>query len=318
MASVAAVIPAFNRRHLLGRSLGSVLAQTRRADDIIVVDDGSTDGTAEWLAATYPGVLRCVRQPNSGVSSARNAGLAAASCDYVAFLDSDDEWLPGHLELMLEAAEQAPDAGLILSDVECVDGDGVPLQTIRRRAHLPRDGRVLADVVLQPALFPSSALVKRTDLLAIGGFNVELRTAEDIDLHLRLARRTAIRVVPEVLTRYYVAVPDGLSALDQTPHDYVRVVERFLASAGRELPSAAARRARCNAYAKNAVSSALVGHQRKAVAYLLHALRNSRDAGDVARTLNAALRVVRSRLRPRPPAREAASGRAGRQQNPGP
>ena len=99
---VSVIIPTFDRISVLPRALDSVLAQTRPAGEVIVVDDGSTDGTAELLERDYPGVTT-IRQSNRGVSAARNAGLAAASGDWIAFLDSDDEWRPQKLERQLDA-----------------------------------------------------------------------------------------------------------------------------------------------------------------------------------------------------------------------
>ena len=101
-SQVSVIIPTFNRARILPRALDSVLAQTHRADALIVVDDGSTDVTAELIATKYPQV-ECISQENYGVSAARNKGITMTNTDWLAFLDSDDEWLPQKLEWQMAA-----------------------------------------------------------------------------------------------------------------------------------------------------------------------------------------------------------------------
>lgn len=99
--AVSVVIPTYNRAHLIVRAVESVLAQMRAEDELIVIDDGSTDNTAEVLAA-YRGRLRYIQAPNGGAGAARNRGLREATKPLLTFLDSDDEWMPGHLDLLRE------------------------------------------------------------------------------------------------------------------------------------------------------------------------------------------------------------------------
>ena len=106
--SVSVIIPTYNRVRTLPRALDSVLAQTRAVDEIIVVDDGSTDSTVDLLLANYPQV-KLLQQPNLGVSAARNHGIREASSDWIALLDSDDRWLPTKLEAQVALVEQRPD-----------------------------------------------------------------------------------------------------------------------------------------------------------------------------------------------------------------
>src|SRR4051812_11632140 len=99
MGFIGVVIPAYNREGVLGRALESVLAQTRQPDEIIVVDDGSSDGTSA-VARSYGSFVRVIGQLHSGVSVARNTGVDSSSADFIAFLDSDDYWARDHLERM--------------------------------------------------------------------------------------------------------------------------------------------------------------------------------------------------------------------------
>ncbi|MGD9255575.1 MAG: glycosyltransferase family A protein, partial [Chromatiales bacterium] len=105
--TISVIIPTCNRVETLPRALDSVLAQTLSVDEVIVVDDGSTDGTADLVRASYPQV-RLLQQPNRGVSAARNRGIRKATGDWIAFLDSDDRWLPAKLEAQFRLIEQHP------------------------------------------------------------------------------------------------------------------------------------------------------------------------------------------------------------------
>src|SRR3954470_765888 len=107
--NVSAIIPTFNRRQYIQRAIDSVLAQTLPVDEIIVIDDGSTDGTAEAVEAWYGSRIRVIRQENSGVSGARRRGIQEARGEWIAFLDSDDEWIPERTAQLLHAAERVPE-----------------------------------------------------------------------------------------------------------------------------------------------------------------------------------------------------------------
>jgi len=233
------------------RAIETVLAQTRTIDEIIVIDDGSTDGTGDHLRARYGDRIRYVRQANAGVSSARNHGMRLARGRYFALLDSDDEWLPEKTERQLAWLEAHPDAGMVLCDVERVDSEGRLIDVFRRRDVIREDGRVLRWVIHNPALAPASAILRREVFEDVGGFDESLRTAEDIDFHLRIARRWPIGVVEQALVRA-MRGHDGLSAESSTYDDYVRVVERAVRDARGEVADAELDRALAGTYARNA------------------------------------------------------------------
>jgi glycosyltransferase involved in cell wall biosynthesis len=292
MATVSAVIPTYNRRHTIVRAVDSVLAQTRPPDEVIVVDDGSTDGTAELLSARYGERVRVLSQANAGVSAARNHGARAACGDYLAFLDSDDIWLPARLERQLALAE-ASGAGLVVCNVRRVDSSGEEVNIFDRREQFPRDGRVLEHALLNPALAPPSVLVSRAVFSAAGGFDESLTTAEDIDLMLKLARVTDVGVVDEVLVQVYVNRADQLSSLTRSPRDYVAVVERFLAAHGRDIPRAWVRRARCQLYARNARAAVLMGERGVALRHVAKSAMAARSAAELGQVLGAAQAVLK-------------------------
>ena len=108
IGNISVVIPTYNRRKTIGRSIDSVLNQTLFPSEIIVVDDGSTDGTCDYIQSNFPSI-RLLQQPNKGVSSARNMGIRSSNSDWVALLDSDDEWFPQKLEKQVMTLSQSPD-----------------------------------------------------------------------------------------------------------------------------------------------------------------------------------------------------------------
>ncbi|GGK08949.1 glycosyltransferase [Luteimonas terricola] len=255
------IIPTWNRRGLIARAVDSVLAQTRPVEEIIVVDDGSSDGTGEYLAERYGERIICVRQDNAGVSAARNRGLALARGRYLALLDSDDEWLPEKTARQVEFLEARPDIGMVLCNVFRVNPDGSLIDVFDRRRQVPVDGPALRWVLCDPALAPLSVLMQRQVYETVGGFDESLRTAEDLDFHLRVAARWPIGVVAEPLARA-LRGHDGLSALASTEDDYIRVMERATEAATGQVPDDVRRQALATAYVKNAESCIWSGRYR--------------------------------------------------------
>jgi hypothetical protein len=180
--AVSVVVPTYQRRVWVTRAVQSVLAQTFRDFELIVVDDGSTDGTGEALAGLDPRI-RYLWQPNRGPGAARNAGIGLARAEIVAFLDSDNRWLPCHLEVVTEVLRLYPQAVLATTSAgEYVAGRGRPGDA-RLVDFLPL---ALADAIFGTL---SSVAVRTRELHAVGGFGAQLPVMEDTDLWLRLAAR---------------------------------------------------------------------------------------------------------------------------------
>lgn len=196
-ASVSVVVPTHNRAAYLPLALRSALAQTATNVEIVVVDDGSTDDTQRVLREFEPRV-RVVRQDNRGVAHARNRGVNEARAPLVAFLDSDDLWMPRTLESLVRALERHPEAGVATMNAEEIDAAGQRLgRRIGKRTPgcwFTTEGLLLRDhgSVLTP-------IVRRAPLLECGGFDESLSSAEDYDMWLRLSLRTRILHVPETL-----------------------------------------------------------------------------------------------------------------------
>jgi glycosyltransferase involved in cell wall biosynthesis len=280
-AGVSAIIPTWNRRELVQRAIDSVLAQTRPIEEIVIVDDGSTDGTEAALRTRYGDLVgtRIVyhRQENAGVSAARNAGMALARGRYFALLDSDDLWRPEKTARQFDWLEAHPDFGMVLCDVVRVDADGTPYDVFHRREVLREDGWALRWLLLNPSLVPASTMFRREVFETCGGFDITLRTAEDIDFHLRVARHWRIGVIEAELVEA-MRGHDGLSAEATTYDDYVKVVERAVADVGDSVDASVKRKALAITYARNARGMLMRKRWRDAWKLWRAALQQAPDA----------------------------------------
>lgn len=202
--TVSVVIPVHNGAGLIAGALESVLAQTHPPAEIIVVDDGSTDDLERALAR-YRDEVTLLRNPEPrGASAARNQGLRAARGDWVAFLDHDDEWRPGHLKGLLAAGAGRPEVGLVYGDAEVFGEEQRESRLgLDEPGRQPPRGRVFRELLVGANFaLPSAAAVRREAALAVGGFDEGLTMAEDRDLWLRLAARWEVEFAPGAQARY--------------------------------------------------------------------------------------------------------------------
>ena len=200
---VSVVIPTYNRQDTILRALNSVFTQTYQALEIIVIDDGSTDQTAA-IVAPFADRIRYIRQHNQGVSKARNHGIAEASGEFVAFLDSDDEWLPTKIEKQVRLFQENPQADFV--------GCMTPDEEMRIRDQFDtREGQFLSYLMGMFPANPTRHIVRRKCLVEHGDFDSSLNGGEDLDLWLRLLQRGCLAAnVPEMLLVYHIS-DDGLS-----------------------------------------------------------------------------------------------------------
>ncbi len=193
---VSVVIPTHNRWPMLCDAVGSVLAQSYRDFELIVVDDGSEDGTAGKLAAKYGSAARLVSQPRRGVAAARNLGAKSSCGSYLAFLDSDDLWQPRKLEVQM-AFMQAPSDRQICQTEEIWIRNGVRVKPKKRHRKPSGDlFRASLDLCL---VSPSAALMTRELFERVGGFDDSFPVCEDYDLWLRIALDHPVYLIPEPL-----------------------------------------------------------------------------------------------------------------------
>lgn len=230
MTNVSVIIPTYNRGHLIGRAIDSVLGQTYRDFEIIVIDDGSTDNTKDLLLDRYANKIRYISQQNRGVSAARNRGIREACGEFIAFLDSDDAWLSFKLAEQVEILDNNPDVSLVFSDAELLEG------VERRRYSLARtenkdvisnfqktvlelqfnDGSYFKEDLFEELLdhnlmLTPTVLLRKKILEKTKYFNEELLLAEDYDLWIRVARETPLAFLNRVTATIRI-MGDGLSS----------------------------------------------------------------------------------------------------------
>lgn len=193
--AVSVIIPTYNRASLVCEAVASVARQTFRDYEVIVVDDGSTDETAERVGG-LPVAVRYFRQANAGAARARNAGIEAARGEWVAFLDSDDLWREDKLAICLDAVRASGSPVLFHATAE-IDERGQPVPGRSRRA---MGGWILEPLFRHCFVHTPTVVVRRSVLTEVGGFDERLPVCEDYHLWLRLASRYPFHYVPLPLT----------------------------------------------------------------------------------------------------------------------
>lgn len=195
---VSIVIPAFNYAQFLPKALNSALNQTGPPFEVIVVDDGSTDNTRE-VVAQYGDRVRYIYQKNSGLAASRNTGIRAARFDYLAFLDADDEWLPGFLSTLIAKLHELPDEFAVVACRDIyVKADGQRIAMKQLTAPTARE-ITCRDILLKTQFSADAVVVKRSAFDQCGLFDETLRSSEDRDMWLRIAARRRIFLLAERL-----------------------------------------------------------------------------------------------------------------------
>ena len=235
LPTVSVVIPCFNQARFLPHAIRSVFEQSHPPIECLVVDDGSTDETvavAELLHA------RVIRQPNSGVSAARNTGLAAASGELVVFLDADDALLPTALEREAAALAANPRLAAVVTRCEAMDEAGKAIPVVH---HLIDTSDLYRDWLSRNFVWtPGAAMFRRADVTAIGGFAEDLGPAADYALYLRLAREGRVAFVEGTAVRYR----QHATSMSRDPALMLRATMKALRGEARHAARDAVRRGR--------------------------------------------------------------------------
>ena len=199
---VSVILPTFDRLPLLRQAVASVVAQTFADWELIVADDGSTDGTHEWLATLDDPRIRTIRLAHTGLPPrARQAGLDVARGGWVAFLDSDDLWLPEKLALQLRQLAEHPSCDWSCTGVRIIDAAGTPIPPRPPVPWRPHSGWVLDKLLtFEGSASIQTMLVRRALLHDVGGFDDAFSMRDDYDLALRLAARAELWATAESLT----------------------------------------------------------------------------------------------------------------------
>lgn len=292
MPKISVIIPAYNAEAFIDDALHSVFRQTEKNFEVIVVDDGSGDGTAN-IIRKFSGV-QYVRQPNMGVSAARNNGVRLATGEYLAFLDADDVWHPRKLEWQLRAFRQHPDSVLCHTratrDPEQIQGEEDVGASIGMRCVVHAD---MTATFLAPYLGPSTVMVRRDTFIRVSGFDERLRIAEDVDFYLRVLAEAPRALTLEAPLVYMRPVQGSLSS-DHTA-GYIALLDvyrRFL----RDHPEAASavgrvavRKAFYDLHLRLARSLLWTGNSKRARRQALEALRQRVGGGAITVALRTLL-----------------------------
>lgn len=234
MPLVTVVIPTFNRRHLIEEALDSVFAQSFTDYEVVLVDDGSTDGTETLVKKKYGERLRYIRQENQGISGARNTGIANASGKYVAFLDSDDKWLPQKLARQVAYMEAHPEIGLLstkLARYELGDKSEVEICPV----DFPKDFQML--LTGNNNVPTTTTMVRKECFEKSGIFDRSLPVAEDWDLWLRIAEHYGLACVDEVLAEHRDHSQKTTQNLAKTYEGYWRFYTKTAELYGGRIPN---------------------------------------------------------------------------------
>jgi glycosyltransferase involved in cell wall biosynthesis len=227
---VSVVIPAYNSADYIGDAVDSCLAQTYPNCEVVVVDDGSTDGTPDLLHTRYGDRIRLIQQANRGAAGARNTGIREVHGEFVQFCDSDDRLLSNKVQASWELFQQKPEIVLVYTSVRVVFLDNTP-DIILYDDGLP-SGDLFCKLLFERGNFvgTSTVMVRRQAVLDVGGFDESLAVAEDWDLWLRLASRWPFAAINEPLMIYHkrpgslvsdpVALAEGRLAVIQRARHY--------------------------------------------------------------------------------------------------
>lgn len=224
MPTVSVIIPTYRRSHLVGQAIESVLAQSYTDYEVIVVNDGSTDKTAEVLAR-FGNKISVVHQRNKGLSAARNAGIRIAQGRYIAFLDDDDLWLPHKLEKQIACLEAHPKIGLVYSDMFCFNENGM-LPNTWAKANPGPQVPLLWTLFVRNFIPVPTVVIRRECLDAVGLFDETLTSCEDYDMWLRIIPKWQVHSINEPLAHYRQS-PDSMQNNEERMFvNWLRVKEK--------------------------------------------------------------------------------------------
>lgn len=233
--NVSVVIPLYNKSRYITRAINSVLAQTHKNFELIVVDDGSTDNGKEVVRQVADPRLRLITQDNAGASAARNRGIQEARAELVAFLDADDEWLPEFLEIVMGLHERHPEAGMFATAYRCCAGEKTwhPIYIDCPNSH---NGGLLADYfsssIYSTPVCSSAVMIPKQVLRVIGLFPVGISRGEDLNTWARIAFRYRVAWSPMVGAIYHLSANNRACNFDWVGPDIgvASAIEDFLKS----------------------------------------------------------------------------------------
>ena len=224
---ISVIIPTYNRKKTLARAIQSVINQSLSPFEILIIDDGSNDGTQEWVKENFQSI-KYIYQNNRGVSSARNIGIENANGDWVAFLDSDDEWLSNKLHEQVIAIESNPKIKFFHTN-EIWIRNGVRVNQMKK--HKKYGGYIFEKCLDICRVSPSSVLIQKEVFDNIGVFDESLRVCEDYDLWLRITSKYPVVFLDVPLIYKYGGHADQLSKVNDGIESYrIQSLEKIINS----------------------------------------------------------------------------------------
>lgn len=225
---ISVIIPLYNKERQIRATLESVLQQSYTDYEIVVVDDGSTDGSVAIVESFNEARLRLIRQKNAGVSAARNRGICEARGEYVAFLDADDLWEPDFLKTMQNLAELYPDCSVYACNYDFVSPDGTHTPTIIRRLPFTGEHGILSNYFevascSHPPICSISLMVKKEAMQTIGGFPMGIKWGEDLLTWARLACHGTVAYTKRKFAEYHLSPSNRR---EQLPDDIEEVPDK--------------------------------------------------------------------------------------------
>ncbi|MFB2977307.1 glycosyltransferase [Microseira sp. BLCC-F43] len=229
MPVISVVIPVYNGEKTIKQTIESVLNQTFTDFELIIINDGSQDGTLDIISKIQDERIKVFSYPNAGVNVSRNRGFKLAAGEFITFLDDDDLWTPDKLEAQYKALLNNPQAGVAISWTDWIDESG---KIIGRGGYVSWEGDALARMLLNDFVESgSNALIRKQALIEVGGFDESLTHAEDWDMWLRLAARYHYTTVPKVQILYRIAANSVSSNVVKMEQGSLQVLERAYANA---------------------------------------------------------------------------------------
>lgn len=224
---ISVIIPTFNRKKTLGRAIQSVSDQSLSPFEILIIDDGSNDGTKEWVKESFQDI-KYIYQNNQGVSSARNKGIKYAYGDWIAFLDSDDEWLPSKLYEQVKAIGSNPEIKFFHTNEIWIRNE---VRVNQMKKHKKHGGYIFEKCLDICRVSPSSVLIKKEIFDDIGTFDESLRVCEDYDLWLRITSKYPVVFLDIPLIYKYGGHAGQLSKVNDGIESYrIQSLEKIIKS----------------------------------------------------------------------------------------
>ena len=223
--NISVVIPSYNRKEFLKRSIDSAINQTKKPFEIIVVDDGTTDGTETMIKSDYD-FVKFIKQKNKGVSAARNIGIKVSIGEWICFLDSDDEWKRDKLEKQINAMKSNPDYKFFHSNEIWIKNG---LRINQKKKHKKYGGDIFDKCLDMCRISPSSVMINKTVFDEVGNFNENLVVCEDYELWLRICDKYRVFFIDEPLIIKYGGHQGQLSySIESIENHRIKALEHLI------------------------------------------------------------------------------------------